>query len=236
MGVLRRVQGEHALQVLGEIFALFVGLNSLDDGSIDFLLVLLAGFVGNEPFFLGSKDITFARFLFLLDLQTTEVGIIQVFGYFVIAQVDAGGSANDKALRNATQWAGVQAEGTSDQQKARGEGLQQNNTFTLVATGQQNEYGTGFKVGANVTLVLAEASLGWTLAYEFLGGVVGLWFLLVNGTFTTVLGTTDLLDYLEGGLDSLDNWTLGTLQTPLSTAFVHLALGVTQDTAIEVSI
>src|SRR5512143_1576872 len=57
MGILRRVQGEHALQVFGEEFAIFVGLNGLEDSSIDFLLVLLAGFVGNETFLLGSEDI-----------------------------------------------------------------------------------------------------------------------------------------------------------------------------------
>lgn len=236
MRVLRRVQGEHALQVFGEEFAIFVGLDGLEDSSIDFLLVLLAGFVGNETFLLGSKDITFTGLLVLLGLQAAEVGIIQVFGYFVVTQVDAGGGADDETLRNATQWAGVQAEGTGDQQETRGQGFQQNNTFALMTAGQQDEHGTGLKVVAYVTLVLVEGGLGGTLGYELLGGVVGLGFLHVDGTFTTVLGATDFLDLLDVGLDSLDDWTLGTLQTPLSTAFVHLALGVTQDTAMEVSI
>lgn len=213
-----------------------MSLDSLEYNSIDFLLVLLALFVGDETFLLGGEDITFGGFLLLVELQATEVGIIQSFGNFVVAQVNAGRGADNITLRHATQWAGVQAEGTGDQQEARAQGLQQNNTLALVTAGQQDEDGTGFKVGAYFALVLAEDILSGALLDETLGGVVSLGLLKVDGTFTTVLGTTDFLDLLDVLLQGLDDWTLGTLQTPLSAALVHLALGVTQNTAMEVSV
>lgn len=236
MRVLGRVQGEHALQVFGDEFTIGMSLNGLKNSGIYFLLVLLALFVGHETFLLGGENITFAALLLLVDLQATEVGIVQVLWYFVVTQIDFGGGADNITLRNATQWAGVQAERTSDQQKARVQRFQQNNALALMTTSQQDQNGTRLQVGANIALVCVEGSLGGTLVHETLGWEVGLGLVKVDGTFTSVLRATDFLYLLDVLLNGFDHWTLGSLQTPLSTAFVHLALGVTQYTAMEVSV
>lgn len=232
MRVLGGVQGEHVLQVFLEEFTLGVCLDRLQESAIDLLLVLLALLVGHKALLLGSKDVSLTGLLLLLGLKAAEVGVVQMLGYLEVTQVHTRRGADDVALGNATQGARVEGEGSSDQQQARGQSLQQHNTFALVTTSQEDQHGTGLQVAASVALVLAEVGLAGTLLDESLGWVVGLGFAQVDGTLTTVLGATDLLHLLDGHLLLLHDGVLLVLQAVQRTALVHLEINSESNTLL----
>jgi len=222
VGVLGGVQGEHVLQVLGKELALGVGLDDLQQGGVHLLLVLLALLVGHEALLLGREDVGLAALLVLLGLQAAEVGVVQVLGHLEGTQIHLRGGADHVALGDATQGARVEGEGSGDQQESGGQRLQQDDALALVATGQQDEHGSGGQVAASVALMLAEVGLGGALLHEGLGRVVGLGLLQEDGTLTAVLGASDLLHLLDGHLHLLHHGALLVLQAIQGTTLVHL--------------
>jgi len=162
-------------------------------------LVLLALLRWNVLFLLLGENVTLGALRLGL-LGATEVGIVDVFGHLYVLNVDLGARSDDIALRNATQRAGVEAEGSIDQQEASLENLQQDNTFSLVTTSQENQNTARSKGFACVAHMLAEVVVGGALAYGTLGRQVGLVLLDENNALATILGTADFLHHGDGHL------------------------------------
>lgn len=200
MRELVRPEREHRLQVALDNLTLLVLLDSLQDGLVDGLLVGLALFRRNVLLDLLGKDIPFGGPGVLLLGHTTEVRVVDVFRHLEVLQVDPGLGGNDVVLGDTTHRAAVQGERTSDQQQSRLEGLQQDDTLSLMATGQQDQNLTLLQGLTDVPLVVTEALLTGTLADNRLGRQIALVLLQEHRALTSVLGTADLLHNSNGDL------------------------------------
>lgn len=162
VGILRRPESPHGAQITEQQLPLGVFTDNLVDRLIDHLLVSLTLLARLVRLLLGGEDLTLLLLRALLAL-TTEVLIVDVLRQLHAGDVQLGGGTNNVTLADATQRAAVHFEGSSDQQQARVELFQEDNTFTLVWTGENNENCAGGKGIADCALVSLEQTLSWAL-------------------------------------------------------------------------
>jgi len=169
----------------------------LDGGQnliVNIELSLLALLVHLVLLLLDIKDLALGGLLGLLGLNAIEEAVLQVLGHVHLANVELGLGGDDVVLVDATQWATVQLERTSDEQKARLELLQADDTFASMTTSDEDEHCAWRDGATERVLVLREGLLvGSDLLRLVLGGVEARESDFDDLTFFAVLVALDLL-------------------------------------------
>jgi len=169
----------------------------LDGGQnliVNIELSLLALLVHLVLLLLDIKYLALGGLLGLLGLNAIEEAVLQVLGHVHLANVELGLGGDDVVLVDATQWATVQLERTSDEQKARLELLQADDTFASMTTSDEDEHCAWRDGATERVLVLREGLLvGSDLLRLVLGGVEARESDFDDLTFFAVLVALDLL-------------------------------------------
>uniref|UniRef100_A0AAG5CY32 Uncharacterized protein n=1 Tax=Anopheles atroparvus TaxID=41427 RepID=A0AAG5CY32_ANOAO len=199
MRILVGAQREHRLQIAGDEPSILVGLDCLQHGRVDGLLVGLALLRRHVLELLLGEDVALSARLTLRN-HPSEVAVVDVLRHLEALQIQAGLGGDDVVLRNATQRAGVQLERSRHQQQSRLQDLQQHHPLALMATGKQDQHLAWLQRLAGVSLVVAEQRLGRALLHVALRRQVALVLPQHHRALTAVLGTADLLHNRNGDL------------------------------------
>ena len=131
-------EGESRFKVLSEEFSLF---NGSEDGAIDFSLGLSS--LGNLvlfglSFFNSTRgEESFFRLLGLLNLYSIEEFVVEGFGLNT-SDVDFSGGGDDGGLVDSSEGNTVKLEGSGDQEEARLELSQEDDSLALESTDQKD--------------------------------------------------------------------------------------------------
>jgi len=150
----------------------------LDGGqelSVNVELRLLALLVHFVLLLLDVKNLALGGLLRLLGLDAIEEGVLQVLRHVHLAQVELGLGGDDVVLIDATQRATVQLERTRDEQQARLELLQEDDTFASMTTSDEDEHGAWRDGAAKRVLVLREVLCVGTELLRLVLGRVEAW-------------------------------------------------------------
>jgi len=202
VGGLTLGEGELGRQVLAEVLDLVDSLkDNLVGGLLESDLVL-----GKGLLLLLTLEESLLSGGLLGGLGAGKVGIVQLSIDLGGIKLDLGGGGNDVGLVDTLEGDTVDLEGAGDEQQARLELLQEDNTLAAVATGQEDKDGTGNDGAAELgnTGVLA-VLLGES---NILSGVEAGGLGSGNDAGTTVLGALDL-NGLVGGSGGGGNGTSG---------------------------
>jgi hypothetical protein len=135
-------EGESRFKVLSEEFSLF---NGSEDGAIDFSLGLSSSsdlvFFSLSLFNGTSGEESFFGLLGLLNLNSVEGFVVDGFSLNA-RDVDLSGGGDDGGLVDSSEGNTVKLEGTSDQEEARLELSQEDDSLALESTDQENQDGT----------------------------------------------------------------------------------------------
>jgi len=185
--------GKGRSQVLAEELLLRVLLQSADQLTINFDLILLALFRDDVSGLLLLEDFAFSV-TNLLCLGPTEIFVVHGLGNVHSGNVDLGFGGNDVDLVDSPKRASVDAEWSSDEQKSGGQLLQEDDALSLVDSSQNDQNRAGSDGRTQFTVVLAKRLLIRCLS--LLAGLRGqsAWhFLQLDDTLIAVLLTADLL-------------------------------------------
>jgi len=227
--------GEGGSQVLAEELLLGIRLQGADQLTIHFDLVFLALFGDNVGGLFLLEDFAFSVTNFL-SLGAAEVVVVQSVGNLHSGDVDLGLGGDDVDLVDSPERASVDAEGAGDEQKSRGQLLQENHALSLVDAGQQNQDRAGSDRRAQFTVVLAERLLvGGLPLLAALRGQSARHFLQLNHAFVAVFLTADLFG--DGGR-LLDSWGLLRLLVldEGGLLVVHLGSGKPHDPSVDLRV
>lgn len=233
MRILGRAKGKVAAQIRVEQLLVLVLADGSPDGLVNGQLIGLLLLRWSVLLLLGSKDLSLTTVLGF-GQRTTEVSVVDVFWDDNLVQLDAGLGGNHITLGNPTEWSAVQGEGTGDEEQTRLENLQDNNSLSLVLTSQQDDNSTRNDRLPGVSLVGAEGSLGGTISHTVLGEQNLRLGLKTNGTLSTVLGSSDLLNGNDWLLGNGDLRLEGCLLTPQSLSLVLLVTRVTHNATTQI--
>merc|ERR1719244_2291701 len=123
-------EGEGGLQVLPQDGAVSVALDGGQDLSVNCSLISLSLLRGLVGLLLGLEDISLL--LGLLSLNPGEVLVVDVLGDGHLRDVELGGGGDQVPLVHPPQWAAVKLVGSSDEEEASAQLLQDNNTLAFV--------------------------------------------------------------------------------------------------------
>jgi len=186
VGSLTLGEGELGGQVLAEVLDLADGLeDNLIGGLLESDLVL-----GKGLLLLLTLEESLLSGDLLGGLGAGKVGIVQLSVDLGSINVDLGGGGNDVGLVDALEGNAVDLERTRDEQQARLELLQEDDALAAVATGQENEDGTGDDGAAELgstgvlAVLLGNGNILGSVEAGSLGGS--------NDAGATVLGALDL--------------------------------------------
>lgn len=136
-------------------------------------LSFLAVLVDLVLLFFGLENLALGR-LGLLGLDAVEECVIQVGRHVDFADVDLGAGGDDVDLIDASQWAAVQFEWATNEQQARFQLFQEDNTFASMTTGDQDEDGAWRDRWSQGVLVRREGLLVGLELSRLVFGRVGL--------------------------------------------------------------
>merc|ERR1711931_183026 len=197
--------GKGRSQILAEELLLRVLLQSADQLTINFDLILLALFRDDVSGLLLLEDFAFSV-TNLLCLGPTEIFVVHGLGNVHSGNVDLGFSGNDVDLVGSPKRASIDAEWSSDEQKSGCQLLQEDDALSLVDSSQNDQNRAGSDGRTQFTVVLAKRLLIRCLS--LLAGLRGqsAWhFLQLDDTLIAVLLTADLLGHSSG---LLNDWGL----------------------------
>jgi len=234
--------GEHSLadregrsQVLAEELLLWVRLQRANKLTVNLDLILLALLRDNVGGLLLLEDFAFAM-TDLLGLGAAEVVVVEGVGDLDPRKVDLRLGGNDVDLVDSSEGASVDAERSGDEQKSRGQLLQEDDTLALVGAGQQDQDGAGSDGRTQLAVVLTEGLLVVRLSlFAALRGQSAGHLVELNDALLAVLLTTDLLDdgcrlLGDGSLLSLLVLDEGGLLV------VHLGSGESHDSSVDLNV
>jgi len=202
VGSLTLGEGELGRQVLAEVLNLVDGLkDDLVGRLLESNLVLSKGLL-----LLLTLEESLLSGGLLGGLGASKVGIVQLSINLGGIELNLGGGGNDVGLVDTLEGNTVDLEGAGDEQQARLELLQEDNALATVATGQEDEDGSGDDGAAELgntsvlAVLLGDSNILSGVEAGSLGGS--------NDAGTTVLGTLDL-NSLVGGRGGSSNSTSG---------------------------
>jgi len=142
VGELTSRQTERSLQIREQDLSVSVRLDGFEHLLVNNNLIRFALGRWLVTLLLLGEDVAFSL-LQALFADPAEVGIIDIGGNLNLFNVQLGAGGDNVVLVDTTNWNSVDLVWTSDEEKTRFQGFQEDDPLSTVNTSQQNENGSG---------------------------------------------------------------------------------------------